>query len=197
MEQDNFNQEEFSVEQKSSMNQVTPLSKYLALALFIVLPFIGGYIGYTLAPEKVVEIEKAVTKEVVVEKETQEQTTQKSEVTTSLKKVESVGWTIEAANPGITNPDDYKQYEQAISIDVTFTDNTTQTYELGNAYGCTDSSAEARLDDKNVLGKVTCYFSLTGVDFVAYAKDDGLVVEKHADDASGRTSGTKEVLLNL
>jgi len=45
------------------MHQVTPLSKYLALALFIILPFIGGYIGYTFAPEKVVEVEKVVFKE--------------------------------------------------------------------------------------------------------------------------------------
>ena len=60
MEQDSFNHEEFSVEQKSSMHQVTPLSKYLALALFIILPFVGGYIGYTFAPEKTVEVEKIV-----------------------------------------------------------------------------------------------------------------------------------------
>lgn len=48
---------------------MTPLSKYLAMALFIILPFIGGYVGYTFAPEKVVEVEKVVTKEVMVEKE--------------------------------------------------------------------------------------------------------------------------------
>lgn len=30
---------------------VTPLSKYLAMLLFIALPFLGAYIGYTLAPE--------------------------------------------------------------------------------------------------------------------------------------------------
>lgn len=60
MEQNNFNQNEFADKQKSSMHQVTPLSKYLALALFIVLPFIGGYIGYIFAPEKVVEVEKIV-----------------------------------------------------------------------------------------------------------------------------------------
>jgi hypothetical protein len=34
---------------------VTPLSKYLALALVITLPFIGGWIGYTVAPVPVVE----------------------------------------------------------------------------------------------------------------------------------------------
>ncbi len=37
------------------LNKVTPVSKYLALTLFIILPFIGGWIGYTYAPEKVVE----------------------------------------------------------------------------------------------------------------------------------------------
>ncbi len=44
------------------LNKVTAVSKYLAMLLFIALPFIGGYIGYVYAPEKV------VTKEVVVEK---------------------------------------------------------------------------------------------------------------------------------
>lgn len=40
------------------VNQVTPVSKYLTLALFIILPFLGGYVGYKLASEKVVEVEK-------------------------------------------------------------------------------------------------------------------------------------------
>ena len=39
---------------------VTPVSKYLALALFVILPFLGGYIGYVYAPEKVVEVVKIV-----------------------------------------------------------------------------------------------------------------------------------------
>ncbi len=36
--------------------KVTPVSKYLAMAIFILMPFVGGYIGYQLAPEKVVEV---------------------------------------------------------------------------------------------------------------------------------------------
>jgi hypothetical protein len=39
---------------------VTPLSKYLAMFLFILLPFIAGYIGYVYAPEKVSETERLV-----------------------------------------------------------------------------------------------------------------------------------------
>lgn len=37
------------------VNQVTTISKYLALALFIFLPFIGGYIGYVYAPDEIME----------------------------------------------------------------------------------------------------------------------------------------------
>jgi hypothetical protein len=35
--------------------QVTTVSKYLALLLFVLLPFIGGYVGYEYAPERMVE----------------------------------------------------------------------------------------------------------------------------------------------
>jgi hypothetical protein len=31
------------------VNQITPISKYLALALFILLPFVGGYVGWNFA----------------------------------------------------------------------------------------------------------------------------------------------------
>ncbi len=66
MENETYNEEEVQVEQKSQLHQVTPLSKYLALALFVILPFLGGWIGYSYAPEKIVEIERVVVKEVQV-----------------------------------------------------------------------------------------------------------------------------------
>jgi hypothetical protein len=43
------------------LTRVSPLSKCLAMFLFIFLPFIGGWIGYTYAPDKIVEIEKLTT----------------------------------------------------------------------------------------------------------------------------------------
>ncbi len=43
------------------LQKVTPLSKYLALSLFIILPFLGGYIGYNLAPEKIVIQEVSIS----------------------------------------------------------------------------------------------------------------------------------------
>lgn len=48
------------------LNQVTLLSKYLAGIIFILMSFIGGYIGYTLAQREVIEVEKIV----IVEKPT-------------------------------------------------------------------------------------------------------------------------------
>jgi len=47
-------------ESNSSLTKVTPLSKALAAIIFIVLPFVGLYIGYIYAPEKVVEVERIV-----------------------------------------------------------------------------------------------------------------------------------------
>lgn len=49
----------------ANLKIVTRLSKYLAMTLFVVLPFIGGWIGYQYAPEKVVELERVVEIETV------------------------------------------------------------------------------------------------------------------------------------
>lgn len=51
-----------------SLHKVTPLSKYLALTLFIVLPFLGAWIGYTYTPEKIVTQKIEVIKAVAIEK---------------------------------------------------------------------------------------------------------------------------------
>lgn len=57
------------VEEKSSLHKATPFSKYLAMTLFVILPFVGGWIGYQYAPEKVVEVEKVTEVERIVEVE--------------------------------------------------------------------------------------------------------------------------------
>jgi len=55
---ENFEQNDVAENNQSFLHSVTPLAKYLAMALFVALPFIGGWIGYTYMPEKVVEVEK-------------------------------------------------------------------------------------------------------------------------------------------
>ena len=70
MEQEQTPEEIVVIKQLNKLSTVTPISKYLAVALFIVLPFIGGWIGYMYAPEKVVEVVRIVEveKNVDVEK---------------------------------------------------------------------------------------------------------------------------------
>ncbi len=62
----------------SSLHKVTPLSKYLALLLFIILPFLGGYIGYVYAPVKIVEVHTLVSKSAQNIKNEQQNTLDKS-----------------------------------------------------------------------------------------------------------------------
>ncbi len=45
-------------QKKLAWTSVTPFSKYLALALFVILPFVGFWLGYKYAPEKVVDVER-------------------------------------------------------------------------------------------------------------------------------------------
>jgi len=45
------------------LQQVTTVSKYLALALFITLPFLGGYVGYHIASTSVVGIHPIAVEE--------------------------------------------------------------------------------------------------------------------------------------
>lgn len=113
------------------------------------------------------------------------------------KSVASIDWHIELASPSITNPDDYKKYEQAIAIDVTFTDKSTKRYDLGTSYGCTGTKKEAMEDGKKVFGQVLCYMAASGVDFVAYQEGTQFIVERIDEDASGRTSGKTSVVLKI
>lgn len=66
-------QDQTLAESKQSVwASVTPFSKYLALVLFVLLPFLGGWVGYQYAPEKVVEVERIILKEAVAERTDQQ-----------------------------------------------------------------------------------------------------------------------------
>jgi len=69
MQNETQEQETVQVDQTSRLHQVTLLSKYLAMVLFILMPFLGGWIGYTYAPEKVVEVDRVVNQELVAAEE--------------------------------------------------------------------------------------------------------------------------------
>lgn len=89
MESENLNLEEQEIvvepnEQESSLHRVTPFSKYLAMLLFILMPFIGGWIGYQYAPEKVIEVER------VVEVENIREVTRAINIPASVVKIKSL-----------------------------------------------------------------------------------------------------------
>jgi hypothetical protein len=98
MENENQTPEQVGAIQKrtSPLHTITPVSKYLAMTIFIVLPFLGGWIGYTYAPEKVVEVEKAI----YIEREISEtesrlpfnQETADELYIERIKKEKGVGW---------------------------------------------------------------------------------------------------------
>jgi len=89
---------ELTTESKGSVwNTITPLSKYLAMAVFIILPFIGGFVGYTYAPEKVVEVEKIIEVEATNnEPVVKDEMLQVSASTTSVRSVLWGNWSVDA-----------------------------------------------------------------------------------------------------
>lgn len=78
MESENIN---FELKEPDLFNTVTPLSKYLAMVLFVALPFIGGLVGYLYAPERVIEVEK-----IVIQKPAPESNIEESKVLTEVQK---------------------------------------------------------------------------------------------------------------
>ena len=85
-------------EQKNNVFKVTPLSKYLAMALFTILPFLGGYLGYTFAPEKIMAVEKVVVKQVPIPYDLLREKTTESEILQpeNTMQVDSVGIDVSA-----------------------------------------------------------------------------------------------------
>lgn len=69
---------------RNSFNQVTPLSKYLALFIFIAMPFVGGWVGYNYAPAKIIldsTVETSTDKSEVVNDQSHALTTKNDQAT--------------------------------------------------------------------------------------------------------------------
>ncbi len=109
----------------SRLNTITPVSKYLAMGLFVALPFLGGWVGYLNAPEKIVEVEKIIEAKVVAATDIQlneqelPQEDFESELRTKLQRAEAV---ITIGEPNI---DFWNQAWQ--ETDTTFNGGSTRT----------------------------------------------------------------------
>lgn len=157
-----------------------------------------GYYGQKTA-EAVVRFQKSVGMDFVTTKSGVGKMTRAKikEQCGSQSAVREVSWNIEMAYPNMTDVNDNRKYEQAISINVISADGSTKRYSLGNAYGCSVSTTLPTLSGKEMLGHVNCYFALTGVAFLAYRQNGQFIVEKYQDDASGITDGKTTILLQL
>lgn len=100
--------------QANPIHQVTNLSKYFAMLLFITMPFVGGWVGYNYAPEKI------VVNEILVEKQIQSE-----EVLTNIPE------NVEYAST--TNPSNLERYTLDRSVCVY---PVTNNYSGSSQYPC-------------------------------------------------------------
>jgi peptidoglycan hydrolase-like protein with peptidoglycan-binding domain len=112
-----------------------------------------------------------------------------------------VNWKIELANPSITDENDYKKYEQKISIQPIYGDGSTPPLEfVAKAYGCNvvkqnewSRYVKTRTDGAILSGVVNCYFALSGNTFTAFlSKGSGkYFVESIVSDGVGEKPAVK------
>ena len=93
-------------ETKALLTTVTPLSRYLAMALFIAMPFVGVYIGYTFALEKVVEVERVVEQV----NEVEEIKTEQENVVESYLRLYFVGNEVETSSFVYSSNNDFQLF---------------------------------------------------------------------------------------
>ncbi len=104
--------------------------------------------------------------------------------------VRKISWNIEKANPAVTSQDDFHFYEQKIAADVTTYDGKTKEYDLGTAYGCTATTTNELQNNTIVIGRVNCYYALTGTTFSAFKHNKGFRIERYDESAKDGSIAT-------
>ncbi len=159
---ENFTEQELvqAEQTQNTLNSVTPLSKYLALILFIAMPFIGGYIGYKYSPDKVVEVEKLVTVETEKEKQGSSQWYQHIEEGDFSLLVPD-GYFVTSTTSGITvtDGDGYEPYTLIYKEGVESEDSATEIAK--NIYGSScEVSAKRPEESYESINEVREYYVL-------------------------------------
>lgn len=108
--------------------------------------------------------------------------------------VRKISWDIEKVDPAITSQDDFHFYEQKIAADVTTYDGKTKRYDLGTAYGCTGTTTSELQNHTIVIGRVDCYYALTGTKFVAFLPHAGFRIERYDESAKDGSIATTTVV---
>lgn len=97
--------------------------------------------------------------------------------------VRKVSWDIETINAEMN--------EQKIAADVTTYDGKTRKYDLGTAHGCTGTTTNELAGSTIVIGRVQCYYALSGTSFTAFKYGKGFSIERYDESAKdGRIATT-------
>src|SRR3989344_2645606 len=108
--------------------------------------------------------------------------------------VRKVSWSIEKADPTITNPDDFIFYEQKIAADITTYDGKSKRYDLGVAMGCTGTTTSELQNEGIVIGRVQCSFVESGTIFSAFKRGHGFSIERYDESAEDGSIKTTELV---
>lgn len=100
--------------------------------------------------------------------------------------VRKVSWDIQTTNAEMN--------EQKIAADVTTYDGKTKRYDLGSAHGCTGTTTSELHNRTIVIGKVECYYSLSGTSFSAFKHKDGFSIERYDESAKDGSIATTTVV---
>ena len=146
--------------QPHPINQVTTFSKYLALLLFILLPFVGGYIGYVYMPDKVVEIETVIHN-------TETKPVEVIEAALDVMTVIKQGlWSssLEVDTDGVVSilPLSQSATESGIELNIQVPKKWTASFSEN---GGVESAKAIRFSDSNLPGKVDTDVPLASVNF--------------------------------
>lgn len=69
--------------------------------------------------------------------------------------------------------------EQNIAVDVTFVDGTVKSYDLGKERGCSESNVPSGSE----IGRMNCYYALSGTAFIAYTDSGRLIIARDRESA--------------
>lgn len=173
-------------QEKHPVFQITTLSKYLAVIFFILLPFIGGWIGYTYAPVKIVEVEKVVTVH-----DAQKTTEQKVSFVVG-QTLDFIG-TVRIIDQYCEEPGFCRNYASVLLPDTQKSDRIFEARIEGD--GCIDSSIRVG-DMVKVSGKI--FYVDDEIGLTMYC-EQGVILEKVliANAGTKESSGQRSFMANV
>ena len=203
---------------------MTPLSRYLALLLFVVLPFLGGWIGYISAPEQIVEVESFGEAENTVVEKVVSETVQMIEVPPQALLAKNYGLYADKNNPDSSGEqsiviDEREIYGKTIRFEdgamlvpkaVAYLTTPDGPVYIGYRYGNCGVSTEpvdslisqSLGEGERNIAQLSCWYAGAGSDLYLSETDDEIILTSRLLEACGTrincsARGNLEVILKI